>query len=236
MSEKGIEISPQDLRFKFLSNKQLLTTLNIENPTDKRFGFKVKTTAPKKYVVRPSSGIVAPKNSMTIQVVMQAQKDFTADVEKCTDKFMIQSVLMGENEEITKTTFDSKETPGIKEHRLKVIVEGPPPPPSPVPEAANEMDEEAKSAPSMNAPTIVKTDNRAVHPASSELNNDKASLLAQYDKIKKERDEYKKKLERYQMQDTSTHKEKEASGIMSLSILHVIIAALIAYIIGKYIA
>ena len=35
------------------------TTLRLSNPSDKRVLFKVKTTAPKSYCVRPNSGIIA---------------------------------------------------------------------------------------------------------------------------------------------------------------------------------
>lgn len=35
------------------------TTLRLTNPSDKRVLFKVKTTAPKSYCVRPNSGIIA---------------------------------------------------------------------------------------------------------------------------------------------------------------------------------
>lgn len=34
------------------------STLKISNPTKRRVGFKVKTTAPKRYCVRPNSGII----------------------------------------------------------------------------------------------------------------------------------------------------------------------------------
>ena len=36
------------------------TTLTLRNPSNEKVGFKVKTTAPKQYCVRPNSGIVAP--------------------------------------------------------------------------------------------------------------------------------------------------------------------------------
>ena len=35
-------------------------TLTLRNPSNEKVGFKVKTTAPKQYCVRPNSGIVAP--------------------------------------------------------------------------------------------------------------------------------------------------------------------------------
>ncbi len=36
------------------------TTLTLRNPSNEKVGFKVKTTAPKQYCVRPNSGVVDP--------------------------------------------------------------------------------------------------------------------------------------------------------------------------------
>lgn len=57
-------------------------------------GFKVKTTTPRKYVVRPSSGVADPGATVQIQVVMQSQKDFPPDLKNCKDKFLVQTVVL----------------------------------------------------------------------------------------------------------------------------------------------
>lgn len=76
-------------------NKQLPAQITIQNPsTTARMGFKVKTTTPKKYVVRPSSGICEPGDRVTVQVIMQAQKEFPSDLKNCKDKFLVQTVLL----------------------------------------------------------------------------------------------------------------------------------------------
>lgn len=67
----GVEVSPSDLRFRFQLNKQLLATITVNNPNGQRVAFKIKTTAPKKYVVRPSSGVVEPRSNQSVQVIMQ---------------------------------------------------------------------------------------------------------------------------------------------------------------------
>lgn len=40
--------------------------LKLTNPIDRPVCFKVKTTAPKKYCVRPNSGILKPKQKATV--------------------------------------------------------------------------------------------------------------------------------------------------------------------------
>lgn len=40
--------------------------MKLTNPSDKRVMFKIKTTAPKKYCVRPNSGILEPHTATEI--------------------------------------------------------------------------------------------------------------------------------------------------------------------------
>ncbi len=40
----------------------------------------------RRYVVRPSSGIMDAKSPIQVQVIMQAQKDYPADFANCKDK------------------------------------------------------------------------------------------------------------------------------------------------------
>ena len=47
-------------------NEVVTADLKLTNPSEKKVCFKVKTTAPKRYCVRPNSGILDPKNSVTV--------------------------------------------------------------------------------------------------------------------------------------------------------------------------
>ena len=42
------------------------TKLTLKNPTNTHVGFKVKTTAPKQYCVRPNSGIIEPHENACV--------------------------------------------------------------------------------------------------------------------------------------------------------------------------
>lgn len=55
-------------------------TLTLQNPTGDRVAFKVKTTSPKKYCVRPSNGFVEPNSSKDVQVILQAQREMPASL------------------------------------------------------------------------------------------------------------------------------------------------------------
>lgn len=55
-------------------------TLTLQNTTGDRVAFKVKTTSPKKYCVRPSNGLVEPNASKDVQVILQAQREMPANL------------------------------------------------------------------------------------------------------------------------------------------------------------
>lgn len=42
------------------------TVMTLKNPSDKKVAFKIKTTAPKRYCVRPNCGELAPKEKAEI--------------------------------------------------------------------------------------------------------------------------------------------------------------------------
>lgn len=47
-------------------NEVVTSHLHLSNPSDKRVCFKVKTTAPRRYCVRPNSGFIDSNGSITI--------------------------------------------------------------------------------------------------------------------------------------------------------------------------
>ncbi|KAK6726628.1 hypothetical protein RB195_004761 [Necator americanus] len=63
--------------------------LQLKNPTEKPVCFKVKTTAPKQYCVRPNSGVLPPSSSKTITVMLQPMDGVPTDVGR--HKFMVQT-------------------------------------------------------------------------------------------------------------------------------------------------
>jgi hypothetical protein len=64
----GLALEPSnELRFKGpFENEFSSVTLSISNPTEKRIAFKIKTTAPKRYCVKPNSGVLDPTKSMKV--------------------------------------------------------------------------------------------------------------------------------------------------------------------------
>ncbi|XP_023013803.1 vesicle-associated membrane protein-associated protein B/C [Leptinotarsa decemlineata] len=90
--EQVLQLEPQnELLFRGPFTEANTACMKLTNPTDKRVMFKIKTTAPKKYCVRPNSGILDPKEKKEIEICLQpCMYDAT---EKNKHKFMVQSAF-----------------------------------------------------------------------------------------------------------------------------------------------
>ncbi|KAJ1280167.1 hypothetical protein BS78_04G210700 [Paspalum vaginatum] len=116
-------IDPTELRFPFELNKQISCTLQLTNKTNKQVAFKVKTTSPKKYCVRPNNGIVAPRSKADVVVTMQAQREAPPDMH-CKDKFLLQSAIVASDimpKDVTGDMFTKESGNVVDEVKLKVV-------------------------------------------------------------------------------------------------------------------
>jgi len=98
--------------------KQIPSELVLKNGTKEKQAFKVKTTAPKKYCVKPNTGIVEPGASLTVTVMMQAHREVPSDFAACKDKFLVQSCPSGASTDMTELFARANEK--IKETKLRV--------------------------------------------------------------------------------------------------------------------
>ncbi|XP_018601226.1 vesicle-associated membrane protein-associated protein B-like isoform X2 [Scleropages formosus] len=90
--EQVLLLEPQhELRFRGPFTDVVTATLKLANPTDKNVCFKVKTTAPRRYCVRPNSGVIDAGTSINVSVMLQPF-DYDPN-EKSKHKFMVQSII-----------------------------------------------------------------------------------------------------------------------------------------------
>ncbi|KAJ6427087.1 hypothetical protein OIU84_022646 [Salix udensis] len=104
--------------------KQSFCDLKVVNNTEHHVAFKVKTTSPKKYFVRPNTGVIQPWDSFVIRVTLQAQREYPPDMQ-CKDKFLLQSTIVPPHanvDELPPDTFN-KDSDGkvIQEMKLRVV-------------------------------------------------------------------------------------------------------------------
>ncbi|KAH9607107.1 hypothetical protein KSS87_005036 [Heliosperma pusillum] len=122
-----ISVHPEDLKFVFELEKQSFCDLKVINNTEQNVAFKVKTTSPKKYFVRPNTGVLHPWDSCVIRVTLQAQREYPPDMQ-CKDKFLLQSTVVSPNSEVDdlpQDTFNKDSGRAIEERKLKVVYASP---------------------------------------------------------------------------------------------------------------
>ncbi|KAI4315203.1 hypothetical protein L6164_028037 [Bauhinia variegata] len=118
-----VSVQPDELRFQFELEKQTFCDLKVLNNTENHVAFKVKTTSPKKYFVRPNTGVIQPWDSCIIRVTLQAQREYPPDMQ-CKDKFLLQSTTVSQNfdaDELPPDTFTKDSGKSIEERKLRVV-------------------------------------------------------------------------------------------------------------------
>ncbi|CAK9786241.1 VAMP-associated protein [Cutaneotrichosporon oleaginosum] len=97
----AVNLSPQNqLGFPRPLTQIVKRSLLIHNPNPQPVAFKVKTTAPKQYCVRPNQGRVEPGENVEVQIVLQALSADPPPHAKCKDKFLVQSAFIPPDEEM----------------------------------------------------------------------------------------------------------------------------------------
>uniref|UniRef100_A0A1I8I184 MSP domain-containing protein n=1 Tax=Macrostomum lignano TaxID=282301 RepID=A0A1I8I184_9PLAT len=98
MPSQILSLKPDsELVFRGPFDRVVTTTLRLSNPVaDQPVAFKVKTTAPKRYCVRPNSGLIQAGGEVEVAVMLQPSAGDQSDTaeQRSRHKFMVQSLLM----------------------------------------------------------------------------------------------------------------------------------------------
>eukprot|EP00934_Nitzschia_sp_Nitz4_P001693 Nitzschia sp. Nitz4//scaffold141_size107518//78467//79507//NITZ4_004288-RA/size107518-augustus-gene-0.96-mRNA-1//-1//CDS//3329536324//1693//frame0 len=109
MSSHVLEIDP-DTELKFTLSENVATpraVLTLRHPgnTNDSIAFKVKTTQPRRYLVRPNQGLIAPNGSEAISILLVEKDKKTllqsyerlgqSGLDNSKDKFLVQSCAVG---------------------------------------------------------------------------------------------------------------------------------------------
>ncbi|XP_022154616.1 vesicle-associated protein 1-2-like isoform X2 [Momordica charantia] len=171
MGMRLLEIHPQELKFVFELNKHSSCSIQLTNNTLDHVAFKVKTTSPKNYFVRPKVGIIEPKSTREFTVRMQAQEMAPPDM-LCKDKFLIQSTVVSADttdEDITSSLFAKDVGKYMEEKKLGVTLVSPSS--SPIDEALKEEFDVGVSEPNNLCTAVEKDLDRETSNKSDEMFN-----------------------------------------------------------------
>lgn len=240
-AEQVLILEPsQELKFKGPFNDVVTSQLKLSNPTEKRVCFKVKTTAPRRYCVRPNSGLVEPHGSVSVAVMLQP---FDYDPhEKNKHKFMVQSLFAAEGDVNLDALFKEADQSQLMDSKLRCVFELPMDTQAP----QNNIDASPAPQPQMEVPK-----------PSPKANNIEAELKKAGDEIKRLREEISSlrqdnlqlKEDNIRQRSTQPSSSSESRNVVSSVIPHhetqqanpmmhlvaALIIALVGFILGKFI-
>ncbi|XP_076907871.1 uncharacterized protein LOC143564497 [Bidens hawaiensis] len=126
MGGRLLQIDATAITFVCEVKKQSTSSVHLFNIYDQYVAYKVKTTSPKRFCVRPNSGIISPKSACDFTVTMQGLRSPPSEVD-CKDKFLIQSTVVDagtKEEEVTLELFAKGSGKYIEEKKLRVVLVG----------------------------------------------------------------------------------------------------------------
>jgi len=123
----SVDLAPgAQLGFNRPFNQIVKRSLNVTNHNAQPVAFKVKTTAPKLYCVRPNSGRIEAGETCEVAVLLQPMKDDPPANTKCKDKFLVQTTFITPEREqgsISELWSVAEKTPGengIHQQKIRV--------------------------------------------------------------------------------------------------------------------
>jgi len=122
--EQLLQIEPQhELKFRGPFNQAITSHMLLKNPTDQSILFKIKTTAPKRYCVRPNSGLLEPNQHLEVAICLQP---FEFDPnEKNRHKFMVQSLVAPDGEFNVDQVWKEVKPEQLMDSKLRCVFELP---------------------------------------------------------------------------------------------------------------
>eukprot|EP00923_Selenidium_pygospionis_P032149 GHVN01056803.1.p1 GENE.GHVN01056803.1~~GHVN01056803.1.p1 ORF type:complete len:223 (+),score=28.62 GHVN01056803.1:68-670(+) len=165
-----LQITPKgEIEFPLQANAPPHSRLKLTNVSSNPVAFKIKVTAPKRYIVKPSSGSIAASDEMQIEITLQPQSP-AADPK---DKFLVQATTYLDAGPVTKEFWSEVDKSNIEETKLSVADKGP-------------MGTSAEKGPYGDTSSKSKQE-RVGADYTAALVNTKRDLLAQIDEARQER-------------------------------------------------
>lgn len=221
-----LQVDPEnELLFKGPFHLPSAAFMRLTNVTDKRVLFKIKTTVPKKYCVRPNSGVLYP--SKYIDIVLSLQPFSYDPLEINKHKFLVQSTQAPYDDDVNmEEVWRTIEADKIIENKLRCIFE--------VPQGAK-----VHSQVNTN-PVVIKTPNNTASycEAPQELQHLKEEQLhikEENIRLKEEILQLKNNIEATSTPPPSTVSVKEESRVPSLALVFSgMFLGVIGFLLGKY--
>ncbi|KAI4245042.1 MAG: hypothetical protein L6R40_002641 [Gallowayella cf. fulva] len=122
----SVELDPPELGFRRPFTHEVTQSLRLQNPSNDPIAFKVKTTAPKQYCVRPNSGKIDAGQDVEVQVLLQAMREDPPPDARCRDKFLVQTVTLSQDSDASNIpaiwqNIEKVSKSSIQERKIRVV-------------------------------------------------------------------------------------------------------------------
>ncbi|XP_059390666.1 vesicle-associated membrane protein-associated protein A-like [Carassius carassius] len=217
-----------DLRFRGPFTDVVTANLKLRNPSDRRVCFKVKTTAPRRYCVRPNSGVIDPGSTVTVSVMLQP---FEYDPnEKSKHKFMVQSILVPAGTSDLEALWKDAKPDDLMDSKLRCVFE--------MPSDNEKMNEpEAAVNVSSGARATDDTEMKKLMEECKRLQTEVGNLLDENHQLKDEGLRMRKvnQLDSSVSRSSAVMQSKDPSSRSLPSLLVLIAAIFIGFFLGKFV-
>eukprot|EP00357_Protocruzia_adherens_P008462 CAMPEP_0115012644 /NCGR_PEP_ID=MMETSP0216-20121206/24874_1 /TAXON_ID=223996 /ORGANISM="Protocruzia adherens, Strain Boccale" /LENGTH=272 /DNA_ID=CAMNT_0002381769 /DNA_START=26 /DNA_END=844 /DNA_ORIENTATION=+ len=119
-----LRVNPaKELVFPFVKGQGSKTQLELANLCPSNVAFKVKTTAPRSYLVRPNQGILPQGESLAVQIIMQPTSEEALGM--TNDKFLLQyttTTLATNQHEDLQSLWQSVPKDRLQSRKIKVQI------------------------------------------------------------------------------------------------------------------
>ncbi|KAI4162548.1 MAG: hypothetical protein LQ342_003779 [Letrouitia transgressa] len=121
----SVELDPPELGFRRPFTNEVTQLLRLHNPSNDPIAFKVKTTAPKQYCVRPNSGRIDAGHQVEVQGAPAMKEDPPPDA-RCRDKFLVQTIAIAEGSDSANIAtiwqnIEKVSKGSIQERKIRVV-------------------------------------------------------------------------------------------------------------------
>lgn len=110
----------EELVFEGPFDRVVTSYLELKNPSEHRVCFKVKTTAPHRYGVRPNSGVIQPAGKIRIAIMFHPTEKDTQS-ERARHKFMVQSIILCSEPTPTDTIWKEAKPEDVMDSKLRCV-------------------------------------------------------------------------------------------------------------------
>lgn len=199
-------------------------TLRLTNKSGGYVAFKVKTTAPKAYLVRPSSGTLGPQGETEVSIILQ----LSGNDQVSSHRFLVQAASTSSEAPVSKDTWATFDKESVQEQRLSVHLE-----------EAQSQPTSAVHANAPSEPSGAVPEARSREPAQPEAPETLDSLRQKYENLSgyvKTVEKQKEKLEgenRRLMADKSKSRPSGGDGMWSswsVMLLMSVVVVVVAYL------